>query len=38
VFYELDSGAITALRIYMAMEQLVAQIDVAQAKAVQPTA
>jgi predicted ester cyclase len=38
VFYELDGGAITALRIYMAMEQLVAQIDVAQAKAIQPTA
>jgi predicted ester cyclase len=33
VFYELDDGAITALRIYMAMDQLVAQIDAANANA-----
>jgi predicted ester cyclase len=36
VFYELDAGTITALRIYMPMDQLLAQIAAADAKAAHP--
>jgi predicted ester cyclase len=39
VFYELDAGVITALRIYMPMDQLLSQIGTAaDANAMRPTA
>lgn len=37
VFYELEAGAITAVRIYMPIDQLLAQISAADAEASRPT-